>query len=536
MFGEKFNEARWKNGFFIAKATHRNKSNIAFMKIYPPRLFSLLSCLLATSWVFAQTPKIPTVNISDILRQPLQEVGTYDTTGFGEYQVAIRFPYGSPRVLNPADYDSIKPFGKISVEYIYTKYTQSQPNQKELDRARFVALQSLAPDLFSDPGIRWDIIVQNSATTADSARRLFHGFVISYQPPVTDARKSEIKGELDMLVDCAKKRPPADAPKFPGGTDSLQRWMEQHVKFPKDELTTKGTSRAALLEFQIDPLTHSPKNIRVSKGASVKHNEHIKAIAAKMPAWGPGKQGFEFTVLLQFSLGEDGKARIDCGPLRGYRPADCTGLKSDSLVMKVLERNKNWKKLLVVEDVTGSMMPFMADLLLWNALKGNLQNTEHFVFFNDGDQKKDFDKEIGKTGGIYNTKPKNVDVLEEVMITAIAGGEGGDTPENDIEAIIEGIQKCPDCEEVVLIADNNATPRDLELLDKVTKPVHVVLCGVRYRPNPAHLLIAWKTKGSLHTIKEDITTLAGMQEGESVTVMGKRFKIVNGKFVEIGKM
>jgi hypothetical protein len=66
--------------------------------------------------------------------------------------------------------------------------------------------------------------------------------------------------------------------------------------------------------------------------------------------------------------------------------------------------------------------------------------------------------------------------------------------------------------------------------------VRVILCGVRYYPNPAHLYIAWKTKGSLHTIKEDITKLAEMKEGESITVMGKSYKILNGKFVPVGKM
>lgn len=420
-----------------------------------------------TASVEAQTPLRPSVPISDLLLQPHQEISAYDTSGFGQYQLAIRFPYGSARVLNPSSYDSIKAFGKISVEYIYTRYTQSPPSQKELDRARFEALQALAPDLFTDPGIRWDILVQNAAETADSARRLFHGFVISYQAPVTETSKTAIRNELDMLVDCAKKRPPALAPKFPGGTDSLQHWLEKNVKFPKDELLSKGSSRAALIEFQLDPLQHIPRNIRVTKGASAKHNEHIKAMMGKMPAWGKGKPGAEFALVLQFNLGEDGKGQIHCGPLRGYYPEDCKGLKGDSVVMKVLERNQRWKKLLVAEDVTGSMMPYVADLLLWNALKGNVKQTEHFVFFNDGDQKKDVEKEIGKTGGIYHTGSKNIDVLEETMISAIAGGEGGDTPENDIEAIIEGLQKCPECEEVVLISDNNATPRDLELLDKV---------------------------------------------------------------------
>lgn len=505
------------------------------MKNNAPFSVFFLFFLLASFAVNAQSAK-NAVKVADILRQTPEEIPFFDTAGFGEFQIAIRFPYGSPRILNAADYEAIKTYGKVSVSYIYTKYTQSQPNQRELDRDRYEALRRLAPDLFNDPGIFWETLVQTAAVTADSARRLFHGFVITYQPPVSAAKKAKIKGELDMLVDCAKKRPPEGSPRFPGGNDSLQLWLERNIKFPKEEKLDKGASRAALIEFQIDTATGKPRAIRVSRGASLRHNEHIKAMVEKMPPWGKGEPGIEFAVVLQFTLGEDGKGRSDCGPLRGYRPADCKGLKSDSLVMKVMDRNKDWKKMLVVEDVTGSMMPYIADLLLWNALKGNLQNTAHFVFFNDGNAKRNEEKEIGKTGGIYHTKPKNVDVLEETMLDAIVGGEGGDTPENDIEAVLEGIKQCPECEEVVLIADNSATPRDLELLDQVTKPVHVVLCGVRTKPNPAHLLIAWKTKGSLHTIKEDITNLAELQEGGSVTVMGKIFKIVNGRFMEVGKM
>jgi hypothetical protein len=175
-------------------------------------------------------------------------------------------------------------------------------------------------------------------------------------------------------------------------------------------------------------------------------------------------------------------------------------------------------------------------LLLWNALKGNLQQTSHFVFFNDGDNTPNAEKEIGSTGGIYHATPKNVEVLEETMIAAIAGGNGDDIPENDIEAILAGIKACPDCAEVILIADNNATPRDLKLVEQITKPVHVILCGIKYAPNPAHLYIAWKTKGSLHTIKEDIDTLAKMEEGQTIKVMGASYKIINGKFVPIGRM
>ncbi len=492
-----------------------------------------LSPLLLLGFLFFFAPIFGQKNISakEILAQPVQEIAAFDTSGFGFYELAIRFNYGSPRILNPEVYKAIEPYGKISVEYLYSKFTHSQPNQKALDSDRFASLQRLAPDLFKDPGIKWEITMQTEAQTPEAARALFHGFVIRYQPPVTEARKEEIKTELDAVVDCAKKRPPADAAKYPGGPDALKTWLESNIKFPKDELSAKGSTKSAIVEFQIDNSSGNPVNIRVSKGASPKHNEHIKAIMGKLSGWGKGNPGIEFSLLLQFSVGEDGKSRIECHPLRGYNPQDCKGLKSDSLVMKVLERNKDWKKMLVVEDVTGSMMPYIADLLLWNALKGNLQNTNHFVFFNDGDSKDNDDKVIGSTGGLYHAKPKSVDVLEETMISAIAGGDGDDTPENDIEAVLAGIKACPECEAVILISDNDATPRDLELVAQITKPVHVILCGVRYAPNPAHLYIAWKTKGSLHTIKEDITKLAAMEEGQTITIMGKTYKILNGKFV-----
>ena len=499
------------------------------MRIFFP--FLLISFIQLAIPAFAQKNS----SIKDILAQPVQEIAAYDTTDFGLNELAIRFNYGSPRILNPEEYAAIKSFGKISVEYIYSKFTHSQPNQKVLDHDRFAALQKLAPDLFQDDGMRWEITVQTEATTPEAARGLFHGFVIRYQPPVTEARKEEIKTELDAVVDCAKRRPPADAPKYPGGPDALKAWIEKNIKFPKDELSAKGSSRAALVDFKIDIKTGKPIDISVSKGASLKHNEHIKAVVGNLSGWEKGNPGIEFSLMIQFTVDEDGKAQIESFPLRGYNPKDCKGLKSDSLVMKVMERNKDWKKMLVVEDVTGSMMPFIADLLLWNALKGNLQNTSHFVFFNDGDSKTTDEKVIGSTGGLYHAKPKNVDILEETMISAIAGGDGDDTPENDIEAVLAGIKACPDCEEVVLISDNGATPRDLELVSQITKPVHVILCGVRYAPNPAHLYIAWKTKGSLHTIKEDITKLASMEEGQSITIMGRTYKILNGKFVVLGK-
>jgi hypothetical protein len=52
-----------------------------------------------------------------------------------------------------------------------------------------------------------------------------------------------------------------------------------------------------------------------------------------------------------------------------------------------------------------------------------------------------------------------------------------DGPENNIEAILHGIKQNHRIKSVILIADNNATPRDLELLNKVRGPTRVILCG-----------------------------------------------------------
>lgn len=493
----------------------------------------LLSLSLSLS---AQTTSKGSYRIAPetILRQEVRDIAAFDTAGFGEFQIAIRFPYGSARVLNPEAYAAIKSLGKISVEYVYTKYTASLPGQKELDRERFRALQRLAPDLFTDPGIRWDIIEQNAATGRKEAAGLFHGFVISYQPPITEERKKAIKDELELLVECARKRPPADAAQFPGGLDSLQAWLERNLKPPSEGFKALG-SRSALLEFYIDSSTGMPQAIRVSKGISDKHNAQIQRTLETMPRWKAGNPKIFFSIVVQFSRDAGGKTSVQAGLLHGYDADACFRRTTDSTLTKVLARNKGWKKMLIVEDVTGSMMPYVGDLLLWNALKNNLQNMKHFIFFNDGDMKQDWEKVPGKTGGIYSVSPKNVDGLEEKMIDAMVHGNGGDTPENDIEAVLAGIKSCPDCEEVILIADNDATPRDLELLDKVTKPIHVILCGIDYSPNPAHLTIALKTKGSVHTISQDITELAKMQEGDMIVVMKQRYKVMNGKVVRTSR-
>ncbi len=477
------------------------------------------------------------VSLDSILSKPHQEISRFDTSGFGFNQLAIRFPYGSARVLNKYEYKTIQSFRKISVTYIYSQYTRSQPGQKELDRARFEALVKLDPELLTSPDVQWNILVQTDAVTPAGARQLFHGFVISYESPVDEEKKSVIRADLEELIECARRKPPVGAPAYPGGNTELFKWLSATIRFPADRIKSEASGSVyAVIGFSIDSTTGKFRNLEITGGASEAHNNHIRAILGKSKPWLKGRQDVEFLMRIHFFIDETGSKIVEPEWLKAYVTKDCKGVNTDSTVSAVLDRNKHWKKMLVVEDVTGSMLPYIANLLLWNALKVNMDNTLHFVFFNDGAGKEDYEKEVGSTGGLYHVKPTTEKVLEETMVEAIGGGTGGDRPENDIEAVLEGMKACPDCEDIVLISDNYATPRDLDLLTQVKKPVHVIVCGATKTINPAHIYIAWKTGGTLHTIDQDITRLAKMKEGDVLNVYDRSYKIVNGKFILLSKM
>lgn len=73
--------------------------------------------------------------------------------------------------------------------------------------------------------------------------------------------------------------------------------------------------------------------------------------------------------------------------------------------------------------------------------KDKTKNIRYFVFFNDGDDKINSTKVVGSTGGIYSMVANNLNQVLATMQTAIENGNGGDLPENDIEAILHGIEK-----------------------------------------------------------------------------------------------
>ena len=218
--------------------------------------------------------------------------------------------------------------------------------------------------------------------------------------------------------------------------------------------------------------------------------------------------------------------------------APATAESTDDVVMHVLNRNKDkWKTKVIVTDVTGSMYPYMKEVALWQKLEQMNHEASDYVFFNDGDNKPDYQKEIGNTGGIYFSLKNNPDSMLTTMYLAMAKGSGGDPAENDLEALLRARKYKTDSAELILIADNYAPVKDLELLNQLTVPVRVILCGAKFtQVNPDYLRIAYKTGGSVHTIEEDIMDLSKLHDGESIKIGNAEYRIQAGYFFLVKRL
>ncbi|MFN0014280.1 MAG: hypothetical protein ACKVU2_06995 [Saprospiraceae bacterium] len=211
--------------------------------------------------------------------------------------------------------------------------------------------------------------------------------------------------------------------------------------------------------------------------------------------------------------------------------------KTGQVVQAALYRMRDrWKNKMIVTDLTGSMSPYMDQVILWHVLQLVKGEDNRYLFFNDGDNTPDAQKIIGKTGGLYHTERAQLDSLLEKMHQAARGGSGGDGPENDVEALLAAVPRLRGLDELVLVADNYSDARDIGLLEKLRKPVHVVLCGTEQGANEQYLEIAYKTGGSIHTIEQDIEDLARLADGATISIGAHQYKVSRGKFIKVSRL
>lgn len=205
----------------------------------------------------------------------------------------------------------------------------------------------------------------------------------------------------------------------------------------------------------------------------------------------------------------------------------------DSTVVAALRRNKSWTNPTIVTDVTGSMSPYVSQVLLWYLYKWNKKETTNIVLFNDGDRKPDHLKLVGQTGGLYIKSTNKYDDFLSLLQQANSNGYGGDIPENGVEAILKAQKEFPDSKEIIFIADNYADMRDFELIPKIKIPVRVILCGTHFFVNPQYLELARKTGGSVHSIEQDLVNLSKLAEGKTFQFNRRTFIIKNGEILPL---
>lgn len=236
---------------------------------------------------------------------------------------------------------------------------------------------------------------------------------------------------------------------------------------------------------------------------------------------------------LKRALEADFIDRLKAGAARKDELADPGDPELRRTVTEVLDRNRQWKDMVVVVDVTGSMMPFLGQVVEWMRLNEEHRKVRRYVFFNDGDNRPEEEKVIGNTGGVYIVPDwASLDEALDIARQAIANGYGGTRPESDIEALLKGMSGCKECGDVILVADNGAPVRDIVLASRVDRPVRIILCDARDHINPEYLELARLSKGSVHTIERDIADLHRMKEGESFEYQDNIYVIRNGSFIE----
>ena len=347
-----------------------------------------------------------------------------------------------------------------------------------------------------------------------------------------------------------------ELPRFKGGPEALRSYLTENTYYPI-LASSKGINGTVTVSFLIDP-SGKPSLFALVDGIGGGCNTEAIRVTKAMPTWIPAKRdgkaiGVLCEIKIHFELYGD-KAEgvsgivnymsvydapyyfsvVSYAPSISYKP-----FVPDSSVYKVLERNSQWNKMAIVCDFTSSMYPYSSQLLIWHKLNFNTNKDriELFTFFNDGDYKPLSQKPIGDAGGIYYSKAQDFKDVKKLALTTMRNGIGGlDIPENNIEALIKSIEKCPECEDIVMIADNFATPRDLILLSKVDRPIKVIMCGASGGINIAYLNMVKQNGGSIHTMEQDITDLMNVNEGGKITIGEASYRVRNGKFVRVYKM
>lgn len=420
--------------------------------------------------------------INNLMQMSARPIGTLQV----DTHTAVYLPmdFASAVFENTQALRKIKNVQEVyAVALVYTKYRELESyNQPELNRQRYESFKRIYPEIYNQPAVEWYALEQRQATTKEAAENCFHGFVLYKRvlPPATFVDK-EISS-ISSIIDSYK--------------DTL-------IWIPENKV-------------------YKVKRVRIETGNYIPLSGKKQKAGKKYSRSGFGMREAEVKVRKDSTL-----VRTTGGYFKRVSSFD-SGWLPGTHEFYTLTTNKWSPKTAVVADVTASMTPFSAEVMLWLRYQPEIVKNGRIAFFNDGDGTPDMFKKIGKTGGIHFVKDPQFDSVYSTMKLAMKNGMGGDIPENNIEAALEAIRKWPDTDTVLLISDSKANIKDMVLMDKITVPVSVLLCGNTDHIKKDYIDLVVKTGGRLFFLGTEIRDLKNMKNGSKISINNHTYEYRKG--------
>ena len=451
-------------------------------------------------------------------------------------QVIVQMPFGYSNILTvTGDTAGLKTAGDIFIDVACTDYPINA-SLVSLNKSRVASFLKRFPFIEETQLAQVNFFQQTDGALREKAMTMFHGLVIKFRPRQTieNAKKEVVK--LDSIVKTGSPlttlKPAGTTKKADSATTALEKLYAQRPRKLQNGKWYIQVGRGGIVSLDSDV----PKKNRLDSFITREPKDALKENLISKEEYKEFKGSTTIRIYYPRWMELDSVFPKKPAAAVATKPAVTTIANKipDTSIIKILDRTK-WEKATIVGDVTGSMYKYTAQLLLWVKTNPIGSLAKNFVFFNDGDNMPDRDKKLGSTGGIYHKTCNTYAEVESLMKSTMLKGNGGDYPENNIEALMQGEKNFPDAEFQVLIADNWAAIKDKVLWQYLTKPVRVVVCGAtEFNVNIDYLNLARRTKGSVHLMESDMYNLAGLKEGEILKVGKNSFIIKNGMFVETG--
>jgi len=112
----------------------------------------------------------------------------------------------------------------LSINLIFTDYPSSL-DLKPLNRSRFIQLNKYLPNAILNKNTQWLVIRQMNGYDKNSAKDMFHGFVINYRLPIAHKeRKQEIDYIKFVIPDPIPEPEEEVVEKIPAKKEKVRHW------------------------------------------------------------------------------------------------------------------------------------------------------------------------------------------------------------------------------------------------------------------------------------------------------------------------